>query len=87
MWSASQFQYIFVVILNENNGNLFIKTSTSKQRTPKETHHTVEILIETFKNELRKEKQTQKKLPKSNPTQKRNKSSEKLKLNRENYYY
>ena len=42
-------------VLNKNNGNLFIKNSTNKQWSPKETHHTVETLIEAFNNELQKE--------------------------------
>ena len=44
-------------VLNKNNGNLFIKTSANKQQTLKETHHTFEILIKAFKNELQTKEQ------------------------------
>ena len=42
--------------------------STNKQRTPKETHCTIETFIKVFKNELQKEEQIKKKLTKSNLT-------------------
>ena len=46
----------------------YIKSSTNKQWTPKETHHMAETFIEEFKNELQKEEHIKKKLPKKNLT-------------------
>ena len=53
--------------LSENNdGNFYIKSSTNKQWTPKETHNTAETFIEAFKSKLQKEDHIKKKLPKNN---------------------
>ena len=48
--------------------DVYVKSSTNQQWTPKETHRTVETFIEAFKNELQKEEQIKKKLPKNNLT-------------------
>ena len=47
---------------------MMIKSSTNKHWTPNETHHTVEIFIEAFKNKLQKEKHIKTKLPRNNLT-------------------
>ena len=49
--SAFQKQQIY---LNKNDGNFYIKSSTKKQLTPKETQHLVETFIKAFKNESEK---------------------------------
>ena len=33
---------------NKNDGNFCLESSTNKQWTPKETHHTVETIIKAF---------------------------------------
>ena len=48
------------------DGNFYIKSSTNKQWTPKETHNTAETFIEAFKSKLQKENHIKKKLPKNN---------------------
>ena len=55
-------------IPNKNDGNFYIKSSTNKQWTPKETHQTVEKFIGQFKNKLQKEGHVKKKLSKKDLT-------------------
>ena len=55
-------------LTNKINGNFYIKSSTNKQCTLKETHDTVETFIKMFKSKLQKEEYIMKKFPKSNLT-------------------